>query len=114
MTKHNYIKPTLLVCLAIIMQACAIPLLSTKKVETHLPDSFNNVPYNVTTSANINWKDFFEDSNLSSLIDVAITNNKEVNILAQRINIAKNEIQARRGEYLPFINFGAGAELVLL
>ena len=111
--------------LALIMQACAIPLLNTKKADTSLPASYINSAQNTknaeaikqdavqdtTNEANINWKEFFEDPYLSGLIDVAIVNNKEVNIMAQRINIAKNEIQARKGEYLPFVNFGAGADL---
>jgi len=29
--------------------------------------------------------------------------------MLQRISVAQNEIQARRGEYLPFVKFGAGA-----
>ncbi|OZA07296.1 MAG: RND transporter, partial [Methylotenera sp. 17-45-7] len=60
--------------------------------------------------ANVNWKTFFEDPHLSALLDTAVVNNKEVNILMQRISIASNEIQARKGEYLPFVNVGAGID----
>lgn len=93
-----------------MLQACAIPLLTTKKADTNLPANFSNSSDDATNTANINWKEFFEDPHLLSLIDIAIANNKEVNILAQRIYMAKNEIQARKGEYMPFVNFGAGAE----
>ena len=125
MTKHNYTRLMAVGTLALMMQACAIPLLNTKKADTSLPASYINSAQNTknaeaikqdavqdtTNEANINWKEFFEDPYLSGLIDVAIVNNKEVNIMAQRINIAKNEIQARKGEYLPFVNFGAGADV---
>ncbi len=113
MIKHNTIRLMVVGALAIMLPACSIPLLTTKKADTSLPASYANAAQNVDSAntANINWKEFFEDPNLSSLIDIAIVNNKEVNILAQRINIAKNEIQARKGEYLPFVNFGAGADV---
>lgn len=113
MIKHNTIRLMVIGVLAIMLPACSIPFLTTKKADTSLPASYANTAQNAetTNSANVNWKEFFEDQNLSSLIDIAIVNNKEVNILAQRINIAKNEIQARKGEYLPFVNFGAGADV---
>jgi len=57
---------------------------------------------------------FFKDPNLRSLIDTALRNNQELNIVLQEINIAKNEVRARKGEYLPFINLigGAGVDKV--
>ena len=104
MTKRNLSQLIVISGFALLLQACSIPFLNTKKAETKLPDTFNNAPSETENTALINWKDFFEDSNLSELIDVAVVNNKEVNILAQRINMAKNEIQARKGEYQPFVN----------
>lgn len=115
------IKPTILrmmvvSALALTTQACSIPLLISKKAETQLPAQYNaqtavsdSAPA-TENSANVNWKDFYEDPHLSALIDTAVANNKEVNILMQRISIAANEIQARKGEYLPFVNFGAGID----
>lgn len=111
MIKHSYIRLISVGCIAIILQACSIPLLTTKKADINLPANFSKTLQDTTNTANINWKEFFEDPYLSSLVDIAVVNNKEVNILAQRISIAKNDIQARRGEYLPFVNFGAGADV---
>lgn len=96
--------------LALMSQACAIPMLTTKKADSQLPAHFSPLAQEVENTANVDWKDFFEDPNLFSLIDTAVVNNKEVNILIQRISIASNEIQARKGEYMPFMNFGAGIE----
>jgi NodT family efflux transporter outer membrane factor (OMF) lipoprotein len=45
------------------------------------------------------------------LIDTALQNNQELNITLQEINIAQNEIRARKGEYLPFVNLGGQAGL---
>lgn len=109
--KPNYIRLIVVGALALSIQACSIPLLMTKKADPKLPEQFKNQTQGSENSANVNWKDFFDDQYLDSLIDTAIVNNKEVNIMAQRISMAKNEIQARRGEYLPFVNFGAGADV---
>jgi NodT family efflux transporter outer membrane factor (OMF) lipoprotein len=61
--------------------------------------------------ANIKWKDFFSDSKLITLIDEALANNQELNIMLQQIAVANNEIQIRKGEYLPFVNAYAGADI---
>ncbi len=59
----------------------------------------------------INWKNLFDDKNLHLLIEESLGNNQELNILAQEIQIAKNEISARRGEYLPSVGVGANYEI---
>jgi len=108
MNKQRY---GLIVILAFLLQACSIPLLSTKKAEIQLPEHYNQQSQVSENAVNANWQEFFDDSRLLDLINQAIVNNKEVNILMQRISIAANEVEARKGEYKPFVNFGAGAEL---
>jgi NodT family efflux transporter outer membrane factor (OMF) lipoprotein len=67
-----------------------------------------------TNSAKLKWSEFFTDPNLVALIDTALKNNQELNILLQEINIADNEVRARKGEYLPTVDLrvGAGIERV--
>ncbi len=43
------------------------------------------------------------------MIDTALSRNQELNITLQEIEISKNEIRARKGEYLPFVGLRAGA-----
>lgn len=62
-----------------------------------------------TNTAKVNWKEFFTDPYLTALIDTALHNNQELNIVLQEINIARNEVRIRKGEYLPFIGLQAGA-----
>lgn len=62
-----------------------------------------------TNAAKVNWNEFFTDPNLAALIDTALHNNQELNIVLQEINIARNEVRIRKGEYLPFIGLQAGA-----
>jgi multidrug efflux system outer membrane protein len=60
------------------------------------------------------WSEFFSDPKLRALIDTALKNNQELNIQVQEVIIAKAEIMARQGEYLPTLDarVGAGIEKV--
>lgn len=99
-----------LILAGLALPACGIPELTARTAEVRLPDSFKPGLAGKSSSATVKWRDFFADQHLSSLIDIAVANNKEVNMMLQRISIAENEIQARRGAYLPSVNMGAGAE----
>ena len=55
------------------------------------------------------WREFFTDARLTALIDLALKNNQELNIVALEVDIAQNEVMARRGEYLPRVGIRAGA-----
>ncbi|MFD1818422.1 efflux transporter, outer membrane factor (OMF) lipoprotein, NodT family [Pseudarcicella hirudinis] len=95
--------------LTLSFSACVVPVtLIDKKANTSVPASYNN-SQDSTNTAKVKWKDYFTDPNLSALIDVALQNNQELNITLQEIEIARNEIQSRKGEYLPFVNLGGGA-----
>ncbi len=88
--------------------ACSIPSLVKRELQHQVPPSFYESKDTVN-SAMIQWKQYFNDSNLVALIDTALLNNQELNITLQQIAVAKNEIRVRKGEYLPFVNLGAGA-----
>lgn len=62
-------------------------------------------------SSQLGWREFFADQDLVALVDQALLGNQELKILAQEVRIANYEIMARQGEYLPFVNVGAGAGL---
>jgi len=62
-----------------------------------------------TDAAAVNWQQFFTDPSLRTLIDTALANNQELNITLQEIAIARNEVRARKGEYLPFLELVTGA-----
>ena len=94
--------------LALSFSACVAPAnIVTKKANTKVPESFKN-SQDSTNTAKSKWKDYFTDPFLSALIDTALQNNQELNITLQEIEISKNEISARKGEYLPFVNIGGG------
>lgn len=76
-----------------------------------VPDNFVeavNANQDTLSSGTKKWKDFFTDQHLIALIDTALKNNQELNIILQEIEIARNEVSAKKGEYLPFLSGFAG------
>jgi len=63
----------------------------------------------VSQAAQEQWDTYFADPDLATLIEEALKNNQELNIQVQEVIIAKNEVPARRGEYLPTLRAIAGA-----
>ncbi|MEO9891635.1 TolC family protein [Aurantibacter sp.] len=103
----NYIVCSLLV---VIMHSC-VPTREVRDAEVIMPESYSNQIADTLTSATVKWKDFFSDPELKDLIDIALVKNQELNIILQQIAMVKNEIRVRKGEYLPSVNFNAGAEV---
>lgn len=102
-----YIKKYgLLLGIVVVLQACS-PSLRLQKTEANLPPESYQGSLDTSNSAQIKWKEMFSDPFLVELIDSALKNNQELNIMLQQINIAQNEVKARKGEYLPFVGIGA-------
>lgn len=103
-------KYLIAVCvLTLLSLSSCIPTLQTRKESRAVPNTYSNNSSDTLNSGQIKWHDFFSDPYLSSLIDTALKNNQELNIMMQEIYIANNEVRARKGEYLPSVNFGLGA-----
>ena len=95
----------LLGCL--LVTACSVPRLTQKTVNRTVPVGYRNVS-DSTSTAKTRWRDYFTDPYLVALIDTALANNQDLNITLQDIQIANNEVFARKGAYLPFVNVGGG------
>jgi multidrug efflux system outer membrane protein len=91
--------------------SCVPTQKAIRNEHTIVPKAFKNEVTDSLNSAKIKWKDFFSDEYLIALIDTALVNNQELNIMLQQINSAQNEIGARKGEYLPFVNMYAGSDV---
>ncbi len=110
MRKKTINKSLFLVVSLLMLWSCTPTLNTTKKENKQVPDSYGYTQ-DTTNCANKNWREYFADPHLASLIDTALKNNQELNILMQEIEVSKNEIRARKGEYLPFVGLGASAGL---
>ena len=113
MMKMKQSKINILIAFGLILMlnSCGIPKVTVQESKLALPENYKGSTADKNSAGKVKWKDFFEDKNLQVLIDSALVNNKELNILMQKVNMAQNEIQARKGEYLPSVGFGAGADL---
>lgn len=103
--KHSWYL--LLICL-VCLNSCKIPAITSKTENIATPASYGS-GQDSTNIVNIKWKNYFKDPYLTVLIDTALKNNQELNIIMQEIEMSKNEVMARKGEYLPFLRLGAGA-----
>ena len=95
--------------LSLAISACTVPSsMIPRKENAAVPTSFTG-SRDTATVAKLPWREFFTDPNLTALIDTALRNNQELNIVLQEINIARNEVKARKGEYLQFVNVQGAA-----
>jgi multidrug efflux system outer membrane protein len=112
---NNKIKNTtsiLIGVLALLSFYSCVPTQNAIREENKtVPENYKNELRDTLNKATVQWKKFFLDSKLVALINTAITNNQELNIMLQQIAMANNEIQVRKGEYLPFVNVYAGSEV---
>lgn len=105
------IRVPLVAILAVVALYSCIPSRTLMEENASVPDRYQNQATDTLNSAQVQWKDFFSDTKLSALIDTALVKNQELNIIIQQIDMAKNEVKVRKGEYLPSVNLQAGAEL---
>lgn len=103
--RYQYIG---LVCLSLGYAACNTPKLAKRTENKNVPASYND-SQDTTNTASLKWQDYFTDPFLRNLIDTALKNNQELNITMQEIEISRNEVRARKGEYLPFVGIKGGA-----
>ncbi len=117
----------LLAALAVAFVATScVPELVRREANTSIPTRFtittdststNNVAdfasrddaFDTVTAGAVDWRLFYTDSNLVAMIDTAVQRNQELQTVQQEILIAQNEVSAKSGEYLPFVNLRAGA-----
>ncbi|WP_200980279.1 TolC family protein [Echinicola sp. 20G] len=92
----------------VLLSACKTPSVVERNANTDVPVSFNG-SQDTTNVAKVQWADYFTDPHLNALIDTALKNNQELNVIMQEIEISRNEVRARKGEYLPFVDIKAGA-----
>lgn len=88
-----------------------------REAHTDVPDTFGGEETAATdgeavqSSARVDWREFFVDPRLVSLIEGALTNNQELNIAVQEMIVVNSDVMARRGEIYPSLSGGVGAGL---
>jgi NodT family efflux transporter outer membrane factor (OMF) lipoprotein len=104
---HHFATAGLFVLLS--LSSC-VPSMKVQEVQRNAPANYGGSSDSTNTAA-LQWRQFVKDTDLRTLIDSALSNNQELNIMLQEIAVSKNEVRARKGEYLPFLDLAAGAEV---
>lgn len=110
MIKTMMHKIFLIAITAVFFAGCTVNKLPVKHDELKLPDTYTGLT-DSANAATLNWRLYYKDPLLIALIDTALQHNQELQIVLQEIEISRNEVRARKGEYLPFVHAGGGAGL---
>ncbi len=110
MNKRTTLKYIFPLGLFLAVLSCKTPAITPTKSSATIPESYekNKDTTNVATTP---WKTFFTDKNLTDLIDIALKNNQDLLVTLQDIEIAKNDIRAKKGALLPSVGVRAGASV---
>jgi outer membrane protein, multidrug efflux system len=95
--------------LLLSLAACKPIEIEQKAENKTVPEKFAGAESDTINTGKLKWNEYFSDPNLQGLINQALQNNQELNIVLQEIEISKNEIRAKKGEYLPSVGLKAGA-----
>ncbi|MCC6399472.1 MAG: TolC family protein, partial [Flavobacteriales bacterium] len=87
---------------AMLALSSCVPALKVREVRRDMPATFGAGTDSISSAARP-WAQFHGDPDLRALIDTALANNQEINIMLQEIEVLRNEARARKGEYLPFV-----------
>lgn len=105
----------------LFVPACQIPNLRSATTDLTVPTGYN-APDNSTaaapgapasSSARMGVDEFFTDPALLRLIQQSLTGNRELKVLEEDVQIARYEVQRRRGAYLPFVGYRGSTGLDL-
>ena len=95
--------------IALAFTACKLPAVVQNNAKQNVPGAYADASQDTINSAKLKWKQYFKDPYLAAIIDTALVNNQELNITLQEIEVSRNEIRARKGEYLPSLGVRGGA-----
>lgn len=106
----GFLTTGLVLILALLVTSCGALKVPQRSANKQTPDQYLTRG-DSTNAASMSWRKYFSDPYLLALIDTALHQNQELNILLHEIEISRNEIRARKGEYLPFVGITAGGGL---
>lgn len=110
---RNRVSFSIIIAVVLFIGAgCKSSKIIVRDENASVPAQFNGTTSaDSTNTADIKWKTIFSDPYLANLIDSALINNQELNIVSQELSITKNEAKAKKGEYLPTAGLKLGAGL---
>jgi NodT family efflux transporter outer membrane factor (OMF) lipoprotein len=94
----------------LILPSCGVPPLRLAQPGPPLPADFCGAA-SQENSAQLSVPEFFNDPMLTHLIEQALAGNRELRVLNEEAQIARNEALARQGAFLPLAAFRGSAGL---
>ncbi len=89
--------------LSLLVTSCAeTSMLETAKLKK-MPETFQG-ERDTASVARLNWKNYFSDPELVSLIDTALNNNLDMLVAAQKIETARANVKYAKGLALPSVS----------
>ena len=109
MKLHRY-KYLLLLLLTITVVSCTVSK-EYQSPELELPTQFDSVSFADTSSiADIEWKTFFSDARLQTLIDSGLSKNHDLLFAVKNIEIAQQQLQQAKALNLPEVDLRLNAQ----
>ena len=92
---------------ALALSGCVSLAPTYQRPAAPVAPSFDDAPTSPATSeaaAQIEWRRFFADTRLRQLIELALTNNRDLRVAILNIEQARSQYQIRRADILPTVN----------
>ncbi len=100
----------LLVGGVLLLSACKVTQPAAPSSSLSLPGQFHaETTDSVSSIASIQWRNYFEDSSLKNLIQLALDNNQDNRMTLERIAASRAQMRAAKAALLPAISGVAGA-----
>lgn len=110
MSRTHRALRTVAAYLALVAASC-VPSLegnAPREPQREVPATFGGARPQATSAAQQKWREIFDSPELRALIEEALRNNQELDLRMQEVVIARSEVLARTGEYLPSVAAGVG------
>jgi outer membrane protein, multidrug efflux system len=92
------------------LPGCHIPGLRSATSGQGVPETFVGTA-SLENSSQMGFDEFFSDPVLTGLVFQGLDGNQDLKVLSEDIEIASNEVLARKGAYFPFVTFGGRADV---
>lgn len=109
MNKRKIYQYAGLAVVLLSLTACKPIEIAQRAENKTVPEKYSSAENDSINTGKMKWNEYFSDPHLQELISQALQNNQELNIVLQEIEMSKNEIKAKKGEYLPSVGLKAGA-----
>ncbi len=101
---HKIYSPLRLAFLMLTFSGCASLNTDLSIPEKELPANFQHQKNTSSSIANINWRHYFTDTLLLKLIDTALSNNMDLQMALQRIEMSRSSVKLANGALLPQVS----------